>query len=178
MNKIKRFIFKEEVGQLEYELSRETSVEIIEAIILKSKGMFSGIDMDLKMLDNRFSYRLTSGNTPYSIVYTAKMDFKLIEKENKTLIYYKITNSDITNVYFILLPITIFGIVLYAIFNSNEIIASLAILTVFVLGYLFSIGMNRMDRGVVFDRYKRFIDKEFRKKSVPSKDLPKAGQIR
>ncbi len=165
MNKIKSFIFREEEGQLEYELSRENSIEIIEAMILKSKGVFLGIDMDLKMLDNRFSYRITSGNAPYSIVFTSNMDFELLEKGNKTLVYYKISNSDITNVYFIFLSISIFGLILYTFFNFSEITRSLGILTIIVIGYLFSIGMNRMDRGVVFDRYKRFIEKEFRKKA-------------
>ena len=165
MNKIKSFIFREEEGQLEYELSRENSIEIIEAMILKSKGVFLGIDMDLKMLDNRFSYRITSGNAPYSIVFTSNMDFELLEKGNKTLVYYKISNSDITNLYFIFLSISILGIILYTFFNFGEITQSLGILTIIVIVYLFSIGMNRMDRGVVFDRYKRFIEKDFRKKA-------------
>ena len=165
MNKIKSFIFKKEVGQLEYELSRENSIEIIEAMILKSKDILSGIDMDLKMLDNRFSYRITSGNSPYSIVHKSNLDIELLEKGNNTLVYYKISNSDITNLYFIFLSISILGIILYTFFNFGEITQSLGILTIIVIVYLFSIGMNRMDRGVVFDRYKRFIEKDFRKKA-------------
>ena len=151
---------------MEYDLPRDQSIKIIDSIIFKSKEIFSSLDMNLIGSKEEFEFSLTSRNSPYSILYAAKMDFELIESENKTIVKYKISNTDTTNFYFILLPILILGIIIYATFNLNELSTSIGVLTIIVIGYLISIGMNRMDRGIVFERYKRSIEKELRKAST------------
>lgn len=163
MNKIKDFIFKKEVGQMEYDLSLESAVQIIEALILKSNKSFSEFDLDLKMLSNKYSYRLTSGYTLYLNAYKAKMDFDLLESDNKTLVRYEIANTQLTKINLILSPIIFILILLYSFFSKNELLEFIGIITIVIIGFLFFLAMNRLNRGVVFDRYKRFIEKEFLK---------------